>query len=180
MSVLEGTHMQRIDSPGNGVIERWLVNEGEPVPPGAALFILTQNLAAATIRAGTSTELVLLKIAVPAGRSVTAGTKLALLGQAEESVTPAQLESIALYPPVPLRVSVWVTYLRLLRHLALAVLIEAVIVASIALYHRLKEGAIPPASALLSQSRPFLLLLVVLYLVVNLLVVPAVNRRRPR
>jgi pyruvate/2-oxoglutarate dehydrogenase complex dihydrolipoamide acyltransferase (E2) component len=171
--------MKRIDSPGSGVIERWLVQEGEPVRPGGPLFILSRDQVAVTILSNSSHEWVLLKVVVPAGGSISVGTKLAIVGQAGETLANAQIEAISLYPPIQVRMSIGLAVRRrLLYPLVTAVLIEVVIVAALALYHLLRERTIPAFSGLLSQYSPFLIFSLVLYLIARMLVLPALHARR--
>jgi hypothetical protein len=166
--------MQRIVAPGNGVIERWLIKEGEPVS-GKPLFILTWKMAAATITSNLSADTVLLKIIQVQGSSVTKGTNLAIIGLPNEAVTERQLESLAWYPKAQVQVSVWLTYWRLLVQLLAALALVGAFMIGMSLYHLLRERSIPPVATVLAQSEPWIIALLILSIIVRFLVVRYIN-----
>lgn len=66
------------------VIQRWLVNEGEEVELGAPLLTVETDKTELDVEAVA--EGTLLKIVVPAGETVEAGTTIAYIGEPGEEI----------------------------------------------------------------------------------------------
>lgn len=67
-----------------GTIQRWLVQEGEPVELGQPLLVVETDKAEVEVE--SVAEGVLLRIVEPAGRTVEAGSVIAHIGAAGEPV----------------------------------------------------------------------------------------------